>query len=203
LIVKICGIKRREDLFSAAKAGCDFVGFITGYSVSPRNLVLDEVFNLVSIAPEDVKTVVVCPASAQELIEEIVSNVAPYAIQVHGEGRPKVKDVKLIRAVQVTKELSVSEALAVAEGADFILLDSPTPGSGKKHDWGKSKAICLASPIPVILSGGLNPDNVCEAIRSVAPAGVDVSSGVELYPGVKDPIKMEEFVKRARACAFI
>ena len=198
MIVKICGITRKEDLRAISKTGCDWVGFITGFPKSPRNLSPDSVVEMVAETPEPLEPVVVCPSSEQGLIEYILSRVPPYALQLYGEEHPKVSGVKLIKAIRVSDELTVDTVLEKTRGYDFILLDSPTPGSGKPHDWLKSREIRTASPIPTILSGGLNPSNILEAIKTVKPHGVDSSSGVEKTAGIKDLAKIIKFVKLAK-----
>ncbi len=205
MIVKICGIRSVDDLAKAVEAGADMVGFIVGFPRSPRNITPTEAAALVKSAPSHVKPVVVCPAGSQEIIDQILSESKPYAFQLHGSGNPDVGRARIIRAIPATGESVLSIALKHAEQADYILLDSTRGGyggTGMAHDWNLSREVREAiHPKPLILAGGLKPENVCEAIRVVKPHGVDVSTGVEERPGVKDAEKIRRFIHAARMCA--
>ncbi len=210
--VKICGITRKEDLNAAAAAGADAVGFVVGVDSSSRNISLANAEKLIKQVPPFIKTVIVTvPANLQELM---VTRKAlnPDAMQIHGEHlydvvtiREKLPNTLLIGAVKVNSPNVVSNAAEAAEMFDAVLLDSFVQGkhggTGVVHDWNISQRVRqLIYPKPLILAGGLTPENVAEAVRTVEPYAVDVSSGVEQQPGIKDYQKMVEFVRNAKGC---
>ena len=210
--VKICGITRKEDLDVAAAAGADAVGFVVGVASSPRTLSLTEAKKLIRQVPPFVKSVLVMvPASLDELVETCEA-LNPDAVQIHGENLPEVDAVReqlsntlLIRAVKANPTYAIDNAAKAAKTFDAVLLDSFTHGkhggTGIIHDWNLSLHIKqVIHPKPLILAGGLTPENVAEAVRTVEPYAVDVSSGVERQLGVKDNRKMVEFVKNAKGC---
>jgi phosphoribosylanthranilate isomerase len=208
--VKICGLTREEDLAVAVAAGADAVGFIVGVPSSPRNLTLEMAEMLLSQVPIFVDSVVVtAPKSIKQLVE-VCEGLKPSAIQIHGkeqldssEIREKIKDTRLIKTVYVTEDALNETAIEDCKMFDALLLDSFSKGqyggTGKVHDWTLSRQIKEAvAPVPVILAGGLKPENVKEAILKVQPYAVDVASGVELSPGVKDHEKVRAFVENAK-----
>jgi phosphoribosylanthranilate isomerase len=210
--VKICGITRKEDLDAAASAGADAVGFVVGVASSPRNLSLAEAGSLIRQVPPFVKTVLVMvPASLGELVEACDA-LNPDAVQIHGDNlqdvgavRDKLPAKLLIGAVKAASLDAVGSVAEAAKMFDAVLLDSFVQGkhggTGVVHDWNVSQRVKqLVQPKPLILAGGLNPENVAEAVRTVEPYAVDVSSGVERQPGIKDHRKMVEFVKNAKEC---
>ncbi len=205
--VKICGITRKEDLLVAVEAGADAIGFIVGVHSSPRNLTHERAAKLIGQVPIFVDTVVVTtPQSIQELAK-ISEELKPSAIQIHGKKqfdapriREEVGDIRLIRTIYVNSHTLTKEKMENLKRFDAILLDSFTEGqsggTGKIHNWASSKEIKEAmAPTPVILAGGLNPENVKEAVLTVKPYAVDVASGVELKEGVKDHKKVRLFVE--------
>ena len=207
--VKICGITSNEDLVTAVEAGADAVGFVVNVPSSPRNLTLGEAERLMKNTPVFVKNVVVTvPKRLSELIE-IYERLKPDILQVHGHNlsgsviREKLANTRLIRAIQVKSNHAVGEAVKAANTFDAILVDSFVAdkfgGTGKVHDWELSKRVRQkVHPKPLILAGGLNPENVQDAVRVVKPYAVDVSSGVESQLGIKDSKKVFEFIKNAK-----
>lgn len=207
--MKVCGLTREEDLAVAVEAGADAVGFILGIPSSPRNLTLEKAERLVSKVPVFVDSVIVTAPKSFEWLTEVVQRVKPSAIQIHGkeqfyfaEIRGKLGNTRLIKTVYVTETLD-KEALEELKGFDAILLDSFSKGqyggTGKIHDWGLSAKIReVVKPVPVILAGGLKPENVKEAVLKVQPYAVDVASGVEQEPGIKDHEKVRAFVENAK-----
>ena len=207
--VKVCGITSFRDLSIAVEAGVDAVGFIVGVPESPRNLSMEEAEKLISRTPVFVETVVVSVPSNLKRLEEICRKLNPHSVQVHGlnhlDGRFRKlsHQTRLIGAVNVKPGLKVDEVVRDSDVFDAVLLDSHLPGryggTGRTHDWDFSRQVRDAIyPKPLILAGGLTADNVEEAIRSVRPYAVDVSSGVESKPGVKDQKKVLEFVRKVR-----
>jgi len=208
--VKICGITREEDLAVAVDAGADAVGFLVGVPSSPRNLTIERAKMLLKLVPVFVDSVVVtAPQTIKDLVE-ICETLKPSAIQIHGKKsfvasqvRENVKHTRLIKTVYVKPDILTEENVEDLKQFNAVLLDSFTKnqygGTGKTHDWRVSKQIKEAVvPVAVILAGGLNPENVKEAIQAVNPYAVDVASGVEASPGIKDHKKVRAFVKNAK-----
>ncbi len=207
--VKICGITRREDLDAAAAAGADAVGFVVGVASSPRNLSLNEAEKLIRQVPPFVKSVLVTiPRSIDDF--KTYEKLNPDAIQIHGENlhaaasvRLKIPNILLLGAVNAHLANALDVVSRASKLFDAVLLDSFADGryggTGIVHDWELSKrAKQVIHPKPLILAGGLNPENVAEAVCTVEPYAVDVSSGVELLPGIKDHKKIREFIKNAK-----
>jgi phosphoribosylanthranilate isomerase len=207
--VKICGITRKEDLDAAAAAGADAVGFVVGVASSPRNLSLREAERLIRQVPPFVKSVLVTvPRSIDDF--EMYEKLNPDAIQIHGENlhaaasvRLKFPNIQLIGAVNAQRAKDLNIIARASKLFDAILLDSFADGryggTGVVHDWKLSKRFNqVIHPKPLILAGGLNPENVAEAVRTVQPYAVDVSSGVEQQPGIKSHKKIVEFIKNAK-----
>ncbi len=202
--VKICGITNEEDMDFCSKLA-DAVGVIVEVPVNtPRKLDRKRARDILSTAnPLTYRVAVVMPKSLEEALE-IYEYVEPDALQLHGnESVELVEKLKnevnthVIKAVHVKGLESLKIAESYAEVCDAILLDTGY-GSGKTHDWGISKAIVEKIKKPVILAGGLKPENVKSAILEVKPYGVDVSSGVEKEKGKKDFKKVLNFVKNAK-----
>jgi phosphoribosylanthranilate isomerase len=208
--VKICGITREEDLAVTVAAGADAVGFVVGVPSSPRSLSIKRAEKLMKHIPIFVESVVVTPADGISSLVKIYESLRPDAIQIHGENsldffviREKIRDVRLIKTVYVKTASAINKAVTASGFFDAVLLDSfsqgKSGGTGVVHDWKLSRRIRQKiEPKPLILAGGLSPENVRDAIRFVQPYAVDVSSGVELSPGVKDPQKVFEFIKNVK-----
>jgi len=207
--VKICGITREEDLESACKLGADMVGFIVGFTLSPRSISLERAKQLFNLVPVGVRSVlVIVPKSIEEILEAY-SHLKPDIIQVHGgfldlrSLKRRLPETKIVRAMLVIGVESIKRAIDEAAYFDGVLVDSHVAGklggTGVTHDWSISKLVRDAIyPKPLVLAGGLNPSNVAEAIKVVKPYAVDVSTSVELSPGVKDHAKIEAFIKEAK-----
>jgi phosphoribosylanthranilate isomerase len=209
--VKICGITRKEDLDAAVEAGADAVGFVVGVSSSSRNLSLTEAAKLISQVPPFVASVLVTvPRSIGDFA--VYEKLNPDIIQVHGEDldtaesvRLKLPNTQLIWAVNAQLVSHLDAVSRATNLFDAILIDSFADGryggTGVVHDWELSRCIKQAvQPKPLILAGGLNPENVAEAVCTVEPYAVDVSSGVERQPGIKSHKKIVEFIKNAKRC---
>jgi phosphoribosylanthranilate isomerase len=207
--VKICGITRKEDLDAAVAAGADAVGFVVGVASSPRNIALEKAEKLIRQVPPFVKSVLVTvPRGIDDF--EIYEKLNPDAIQIHGENlhtaasvRLKIPNTLLIGAVNAKLANALDVVSKPAKIFDAVLLDSFANGryggTGIVHDWELSKRVKQAiHPKPLILAGGLTPENVAEAVRTVEPYAVDVSSGVERQPGIKDHKKISNFIKNAK-----
>jgi len=206
--VKVCGITRKVDLDAAANAGADSVGFVVAVPSSPRNISFSEARRLICQAPSSLDTVAVTVYNGATMLRKMRSQVKPDLIQIHGGvdlaiERERSLAAKIIRAVDMSSSRVREEAVRSAEIYRAILLDTcgerGVGGTGVAHDWRLSRIVRdLIHPKPTILAGGLRADNVAEAIRVVEPYGVDVSSGVEAKPGVKDPEKILQFVMMAK-----
>jgi len=206
--VKICGITRVEDLEAACKAGADMVGFVVDVPSSPRSLSLEKAESLFRLVPQNVKSVLVTVPKTPSQLVRVYERIKPDIIQLHGENvkcyltvKRVIPDVFLVGAVQVKKGSEpLKSALEIAEFFDGVLVDSykmgAYGGTGTIHDLSVSRKLRDAVyPKPLILAGGLNHQNVKKAIKTVAPYAVDVSSGVEAAPGVKDLRLIEAFIK--------
>lgn len=197
--IKICGLTRAEDVKTAIVAGADAIGFV--FTASPRRIDIDTAIRLCAYVPEGVLRVGLFLDQEGHEVERVISAVALDILQFHGGeteqfcvafGLPWLKAVAMENA----------ESMRLAErdypGAAGLLLDSHSKGnrggSGKQFDWS------LARPLtkPVWLAGGLNAENVGQAIHTVRPFAVDVSSGVEAQPGIKDKTKVMAFIKAVR-----
>lgn len=213
--VKICGIRSETDLRIAVESGADAVGFISGVTHHSEDaLIPDEAAKLVAATPPYVSTVLVTHLEHPDEILGLADILGVDTIQVHGlvnhETLRQVFDRsrgrrRITRAVHVTGQDSVQEALQIASTCHAVHLDSRTAdrlgGTGRTHDWSISRKIVDAlTPLglPVILSGGLNPDNVADAVETVLPFAVDVNSGVEDEQGNKNSRRSFQFVTRAR-----
>jgi phosphoribosylanthranilate isomerase len=214
--VKICGLTREEDVDAAVDAGADAVGFISGLPSSPRNLSIARASSLISRVPPFVTQVLVTTGEALVENSEAVKRIAPKAIQLYG-GLFSPETVRASFHAQLLRPYSVrrqegddgkADVLAKAKdavrGYDALLTDTYQKGydggTGLTSDWSACAAIRKSiAPTPLILSGGLRPENVELAIATVAPFCVDVSSGVESAPGVKDQAKVRAFVTNANA----
>jgi phosphoribosylanthranilate isomerase len=203
--VKICGMTRREDIIAAVNAGADAVGFIVDIASSPRNLTVDKARQLIDFVPPFVSPVVVTQSGA---LESVNNHLHPPYVQIIGadpeaEVLSRLHNVKKIKALQVTSSIVTELKMGHYSMYDALLVDSHIKGqlggTGRIHDWNVSREIRqLVSPRPLILAGGLTEFNVTEAIKKVRPFAVDVSSGVESRPGVKDHSKMRWFVEAAK-----
>ena len=209
--VKICGLSTPETLDAALRAGADWVGFVR-FPKSPRHVELDLARRLSGQTKGRAGRVVLLVDADDAAIMEALEAIDPDLLQLHGRETPeRVAAIRqtfgrpVMKALGIGQEADLAAVSAYANVADHLLLDAkppPTPdalpgGNGLPFDWRLLKRLDPA--LPFMLSGGLTPDTVAEAIRLTGAKAVDVSSGVESAPGVKDPDKIEAFVKAARA----
>ncbi len=209
--VKICGITREQDLADAVDAGADAVGFVVASPLSPRNLTYERAKELIKNVPIFVDSVVVTATSDFSELLKVCNVLRPSALQICGNEfsnveklRNVLSNIKLIKVINVHEVSDVKSLKNLANEFDALLLDSVVGGyggQGKVHNWKiSSKIVEYLSPKPVILAGGLTPENVAYAVQNVRPYAVDVSSGIEVSPGIKDRKKIFEFVKNAKRC---
>jgi phosphoribosylanthranilate isomerase len=213
LIVKICGLSTRETLDVALDAGADMVGFVF-FPPSPRHLGLEMARDLGKQVKRRATKVALTVDADDATLANIVEALAPDILQLHGtETVARLRDIKQKFALPVMKVIAVETAsdLAALPGyaavADSILFDARAPkeatrpgGLGAVFDWHVLENLDLK--LPFMVSGGLNAGNVAEAVRVTRAGGVDVSSGVERAPGIKDPEMIRAFVSAARAADF-
>jgi phosphoribosylanthranilate isomerase len=212
--VKICGIRDLHEARLALSFGADALGFLVGLSYRTEDeLDLQTAQDLISKTPPFVSTVLVTHQVDLEWVAQACRQSGCSIVQLHGDFvlaqipdlRHMVPNVRIIKAVNVVDESAIVRALAAAQQADAVLLDSRTAtrigGTGHTHDWTISARIVKAVEKPVILAGGLKPENVGKAIDVVHPFAVDVNSGVEFPDGSKSPQKIEEFIHMAKKTA--
>jgi phosphoribosylanthranilate isomerase len=198
VLIKICGTTSEDDALLAVAMGANAIGFI--FAPSPRQVSPQRVADIVKRLPrEDILTVGVFRDDAPRRVVEVVYAAGLQAAQLHGRESPD--DVKWVRqrvpmVIKAFPAGDIRVSRAGDFGADVIMLDAPDPGSGQVFDW------ALAGDLPegqrLLVAGGLDADNVASAIMRMKPWGVDVVSGVEASPGLKDPMKVKAFVEAAR-----
>ena len=199
MFVKICGITTEEDALLAVAMGADAVGFNFVPS-SPRFLAVSRAADIAKRLPPEILTVGIFRDEARERVVELTNQAGLRAAQLHGHESDE--DSRWVRArvpvlIKVFPGGDPTLGRATAFGADIVMIDSESPGSGQVFDW--SLAEGAPSGLRILLAGGLTPDNVAEAIDRVRPWGVDVATGVESAPGVKDPTLVRRFVSAAKA----
>lgn len=197
--VKICGLTNIDDARWALEAGADYLGFVL-YSKSPRCVTIPELRRIADGLPETARLVGVFVNEAPILIKQVVEACQLTAVQLHGDEDPgEYLDlhVPVWRAVRYQDRIWTPDPSAWS--TDRFVMDAASPaygGTGMTVDW--NAAADFAAHHPAMLAGGLDPDTVADAIRSVRPMGVDVSSGVEIKPGMKDLKKVAAFIEAVR-----
>lgn len=199
--VKICGITRPEDARVAALEGADAIGLVF-YEPSPRAISLSAAAKVVAAIPAFVSVVGLFVNPEAAFVEEVLGRVSLDLLQFHGDESPEFCDQfnrRWLKAVRVQKADDINEAFARFSRASGLLVDAYDPlqygGTGKCFDW---SMIPETRPLPLILAGGLNSDNVARAVEQVRPWAVDVSGGVEARKGIKDQKRMTEFLKEVQ-----
>ncbi|NTV95508.1 MAG: phosphoribosylanthranilate isomerase [Thiobacillus sp.] len=196
--IKICGITRVEDGLAAARLGADAIGLVFAEK-SPRRVEVARAAEIVHALPPFVASVAlfVNPDPAQ--VEAVLAEVRPSLLQFHGEESAafcRAFSVPWLKAIRVRPETDLLQCATDFADAAGLLLDAYAPdahgGTGHRFDW---SLIPAGLPLPVLLAGGLDPGNVAEAVRSVRPWAVDVSSGVEAAKGIKDVAKVAAFIE--------
>ena len=201
LHIKICGITRVDDAQAAVAAGADAIGLVF-YAPSPRAVTLEQARAIaLSVGAFTVVTGLFVDADP-EFVHSVLQQVPLHLLQFHGNETPAYCESfqrPYMKAIRMKPELDVSAAIANYPSASAILLDAYRPGvpggTGETFDWGR---VPHNASRPLVLAGGLTPDNVAEAIRATGVYGVDVSSGVESAPAIKDHAKIERFVTQAQ-----
>jgi phosphoribosylanthranilate isomerase len=192
LWIKVCGMRTREAIEAAAQAGADALGFVF-HEASPRNLTVESASALQSYVPAGVERVAVFLHPAQDLVDGVMSAIQPDWVQTDAADLAALRLPAGQRVLPVFRSGQARPALLPKR----CLLESARSGAGERADW--QEAAYLAAITEVVLAGGLDAGNVDEAVRRVRPFGVDVSSGVESGRGVKDVVKIRDFIRSARA----
>ncbi|HYG67734.1 MAG TPA: phosphoribosylanthranilate isomerase [Anaeromyxobacteraceae bacterium] len=200
--MKICGVTRVEDALLAAQLGADAVG-LNFWGRSKRYIAPEAAREIVAALPAHVAAFGVFVDPTRDEVERAVAASGIGVVQLHGDEPP---DLVAALPVPVVKAIRVADRSALDALRRFtphaFLLDAPSAGyggSGERFDW--AIAAEAAAAARVFLAGGLTPDNVADAVRTVRPFGVDVASGVERAPGVKDEAKLSAFIRAAKAAA--
>ncbi|MBK9080860.1 MAG: phosphoribosylanthranilate isomerase [Rhizobiales bacterium] len=210
--VKICGLTTAPTLEAALSAGADMVGFVF-FPKSPRHLRLAAAPELAAMARGKAEIVALMVDPDDAMLDMVTAALGPDLLQLHGKESPeRVRQIRdrvrrpVMKALGVASAADLAPVAAYAEAADRLLIDAKPPagaalpgGNGVAFDWRLVKG--FAPKRPWLLSGGLGPGNVAEAIRLTNAPGVDVSSGVERAPGVKDEAMIAAFVAAARGAA--
>jgi phosphoribosylanthranilate isomerase len=212
--VKICGIARPGWALAAAEAGADAVGLV--FAEGPRRVTPEVAAEIVRALPPWVTPVGVFVDEPPERVLAVARAVGLGAVQLHGDEPPEAMaalgTMKVIKAVRIGSPGDLAAARAWRERAralgrppDAYLVDALVPGgprggTGRLADWSSARQLAEEGFRPLVLAGGLGPENVAEAVRTVRPWGVDGSSGLESAPGVKDPARMRAFVEAVREC---
>ena len=210
IYVKICGLTRVEDALYAAEAGADLLGMVF-YPLSPRYVTVEQARQIVRAVRDagfrHVRIVGVTVNAPRYFLDRLLTEVGVDLLQLHGDEAPVILSEYAGKAYKALRPRSEEELDLDApwfldvgpKDGPRLLLDANTEaygGSGVLANWKVAQR--LARRYPILLAGGLTPENVAQAIRAVRPWGVDVSSGVEKEPGRKDPNKVREFIRQAK-----
>ena len=213
--IKICGITRNSYAKAAAEAKVDYIGVIVDIEESPRNVSLKKSVEIVKSSP--IPSVILLEKDINSTIKAALA-LKPYAIQLIGEYTPfdiqylkKTLSCKIWKTIRIpstrtddTAYLSLLKRIKNYKnaGTDAIILDTLVAkkkgGTSQTCNWDTAEKIVRAINIPIFLAGGINPENVCDAVKKVRPFGIDLSSGVEKAPAEKDPKKILELVNNIR-----
>lgn len=186
--VKICGITRPEDARVAVEAGADAIGVVV-CSESPRSCTAAQARRIFAAVPPGVMRVAVSHTTTEEGLAECLGTGADAVQLSHPHRLPPTAAVRLIRVV--------APGSPVPDDCDLVIIDG-SHGTGQAFDLAYARRVVTSSLRPVLLAGGLTPENVAEAIRAVRPFGVDVASGVESAPGRKDHARVRAFISAAK-----
>lgn len=199
--IKICGITRLVDLQSVAHHGADAIGLVF-YPPSPRNVSIQQAVELLVHLPPFVTVVGLFVNASMETVREVMAQVSLDVLQFHGDESPEYCQQfgkPYLKAIRVKAGMDLQQSALRYHNAQGLLLDAYVEGipggTGASFDWG---LIPKNLPLPIILSGGLDGENIAAAIQQVQPYAVDVSSGVEASKGIKDVMKIQKFVQAVK-----
>jgi phosphoribosylanthranilate isomerase len=209
--IKICGLTDEVSVKAVIDVRADYAGFVY-FPASPRHITLEKAAELKSLLPASIKSVSVLVDPDDALLAQVFSVLKPDYVQLHGKESPaRLQDIrnahpaaKIIKALKIRTSDDVAQAASFKAVADMLLFDAKAPelpgmlpgGNGLSFDWALLKN--REFPLPWMLSGGLNIENVADAVRQSGAHMVDISSGVERAPGVKDPALIKAFTDKAR-----
>ena len=200
--VKICGITSVDDALIAMKAGADAIGLVF-YEPSPRCVNIEQAEAIARAVGPFVTVVALFVNASSDVIENILKRVLIHVIQFHGDEPAEFCEQfsrPYLKALRMHEDLDVDETMGLFNSASGILLDAYTPGvpggTGETFDW---QRVPKDSGRPIVLAGGLNPENIRRAVTETSIYGVDVSGGVERAPGIKDAQKIESFIRAAKS----
>ena len=198
MFVKVCGITSEEDGLLSVAMGADAVGFV--FAPSVRQVAVDLARDVARRLPPEVLTVGVFRDEMAQRVVEICHRAGLRAAQLHGH--ETAEDTRFVRervglVIKAFPSGSPDLDRVGDFGADAVLIDAPSPGSGEVFDWSEVEGAPITRRF--LLAGGLSPENVADAVERIRPWGVDVSTGVESAPGRKDPVKVRDFIRNARA----
>jgi phosphoribosylanthranilate isomerase len=212
--VKICGIRNLDEARMAVYGGADALGFLVGLNYrTDDELDAEAARRIIAEIPPFISSVLVTHKVDLDWVAQACLQTGSSIVQLHGDFalnqipdlRRMLPNVRIIKAVNVVDISAVPRAKAASELADAVLLDSRTAtrigGTGKTHDWSISAGIVKMLDKPVILAGGLKPENVVQAVEQVRPFAVDVNTGVEFPDGAKSPQRIADFVRLAKQAA--
>lgn len=199
--VKMCGITRIEDALAVAGSGADAIGLVF-YDKSPRHVSIGQAARLIAVLPPFVTVVGLFVDAAAQFVREVLAAVSLDVLQFHGDETPQFCEQfgkPYLKAIRIKAGVDLLQCAAHFHSAQGLLLDAHVEGmmggTGAVFDW---TLIPENLPLPLILSGGLDVENVADAIRQVRPYAVDVSSGVEAGKGIKDAAKIARFMQEVR-----
>ena len=210
IAIKFCGLRKLDDIETAARTGARYVGLMF-FPPSPRHLELEQAQALVQATPSDLSKVGVSVNPTNTFLETLLSYVSLDMLQLHGQESPeRIAEIKkkfglpVIKAIGLSDSSDLPQIAQYTQAADQILVDAKPPkggalpgGNALSFDWRLIKNQQWTKPW--LLAGGLTPENVGQAIALTNAKQIDVSSGIESYPGMKDPQLMEKFAKAALA----
>jgi len=203
--IKICGITQHRDALAACELGADAIGLVF-YPPSSRAISVNQIEGIVSGLPKQVTVVALFVDPTVEEVNQVIATGMIDLLQFHGEETPAYCQsfgLPTMKAFRVGKDHDLQKSIALYRESELILLDAyekdAPGGTGKLFDWDVAIKAAQSKELKLVLAGGLNPDNVQEAVIRVGPFGVDVSSGVESSPGKKDIALIEKFIEGVRS----
>lgn len=196
--VKICGFTREEDAVQAARLGVDAIGLVF-YPPSPRHVNPEQAAAIVKALPAFVSVVALFVDAEEGQVRQVLDTVPVDCLQFHGDESPaqcRLYGRPYLKAIRMRRDVDMVETVRQYHDASALLLDAYHPGlkggSGNGFDWDLIPKDCV---LPIVLAGGLTPENAARAVTEVRPYALDVSSGVERAKGIKDTRKMAEFIQ--------
>ncbi len=202
--IKVCGFTQAQNARDAAMLGIDAIGLVF-YEKSPRHVDIDQALEIVQALPPFINRVGLFVNADSHFIDEVLCEVPLDTLQFHGDETPEQcaqYAMPFIKALRMNKKTNLVQMAQDYHQASGLLLDAFSDkaygGTGEQFDWSLASVKTLDIDLPIILAGGINTENVADAIAQVNPYAVDTSSGVESAPGVKDIAKIKQFISNIR-----